>query len=139
MEWAQATAQEFKVSTDLVLQSQRRGRVIHVCSMPQQSKGANVVLGPGLNVHRVPRGGRNAEYMSGEDPFLGSCTSLTVRSNPIHLTPFLGATLAKPYVEGYQSNGLIAVMKHFALNNQVTSSLLHTIKKKLKCFPGDQS
>eukprot|EP01079_Euglenida_sp_SAG-EU17-18_P004094 gene4094-4429_t len=36
------------------------------------TKGANVQLGPGLNVARVPRGGRNFEYMSGEDPFLGS-------------------------------------------------------------------
>ena len=30
------------------------------------AKGANVILGPGVNVHRVARGGRNAEYLSGE-------------------------------------------------------------------------
>ena len=36
------------------------------------AKGANCQLGPGLNVARVPQGGRNFEYMSGEDPLLGA-------------------------------------------------------------------
>ena len=36
-----------------------------------RAKGANVVLGPGVNVNRVAFGGRNAEYLSGEDPALG--------------------------------------------------------------------
>jgi len=66
------------------------------------AKGANVVLGPGVNVHRVARGGRNGEYLSGEDPYLG-------------------AKFAEPYVTGYQSKGVLAVMKHFALNNQETN------------------
>lgn len=35
-------------------------------------KGAHVQLGPGMNVARVPNGGRNFEYVSGEDPYLGS-------------------------------------------------------------------
>ena len=35
-------------------------------------KGANVQLGPAVNVARVPRNGRNFEYMSGEDPKLGA-------------------------------------------------------------------
>jgi beta-glucosidase-like glycosyl hydrolase len=35
------------------------------------AKGANVQLGPGLCVARVPRNGRDFEYLSGEDPFLG--------------------------------------------------------------------
>ena len=34
-------------------------------------KGSNVQLGPGLCVARVPRNGRNFEYLSGEDPYLG--------------------------------------------------------------------
>jgi hypothetical protein len=34
-------------------------------------KGANVQLGPGLCLARVPRNGRNFEYLSGEDPYLG--------------------------------------------------------------------
>ena len=63
------------------------------------AKGANVILGPGLNVHRVARGGRNAEYMSGEEPFLG-------------------ASFAAPFINGFQSKGILTTMKHFGLNNQ---------------------
>jgi len=48
------------------------------------AKGANVQLGPALNVHRIPINGRNFEYVSGEDPILGKI-------------------LAKPIVEGIQS------------------------------------
>ena len=64
-----------------------------------RGKGANVALGPGLNVARFPRGGRNFEYLSGEDPTLG-------------------ATLAAAAVSGIQSNGVIANAKHFIFNNQ---------------------
>ena len=32
-----------------------------------QGKGANVVLGPSVNVHRGAANGRNFEYLSGED------------------------------------------------------------------------
>ena len=62
-------------------------------------KGANVHLGPGLCVARVPHGGRNFEYISGEDPHLG-------------------AAMVGPLVKGVQSQGVIAVAKHFILNNQ---------------------
>merc|ERR1719326_425269 len=34
-------------------------------------KGANIQLGPGVCLARVPNNGRNFEYISGEDPFLG--------------------------------------------------------------------
>ncbi len=34
-------------------------------------KGSNIQLGPGLNLARVPVNGRNFEYMSGGDPYLG--------------------------------------------------------------------
>ena len=62
-----------------------------------RAKGANVQLGPGLNVARVPRGGRNFEYISGEDPLLG-------------------AAMAGPVVAGIQSNGVIATAKHYIAN-----------------------
>ena len=35
-------------------------------------KGANVLYGPAVNVARIANGGRSFEYLSGEDPFLGS-------------------------------------------------------------------
>jgi len=67
-------------------------------------KGANVQLGPGLNLARVPANGRNFEYLSGEDPFLGY-------------------TLAKPAVSGIQSQKVIANAKHFVMNSQETDRM----------------
>lgn len=67
-----------------------------------RGKGANTILGPSINVHRVARGGRNFEYLSGEDPYLG-------------------ARLTEQYVSGVQSNGVMTVMKHFVFNNQETN------------------
>lgn len=68
------------------------------------AKGANVQLGPGLCLARVPRNGRNFEYLSGEDPFLG-------------------ATLAFPAISGIQAQKVVANAKHFVFNNQETNRL----------------
>jgi hypothetical protein len=43
-----------------------------------RTKGANVILGPSVNVHRVPRNGRNGEYLSGEEPLLGAVLGAAV-------------------------------------------------------------
>jgi beta-glucosidase len=61
-------------------------------------RGKDVLLGPGVNIYRTPLNGRNFEYM-GEDPYLSS-------------------RMVVPYVQGVQSNGVAACVKHFALNNQ---------------------
>ena len=48
-----------------------------------KGKGANVQLGPGMCLARVPRNGRNFEYISGEDPVLGaSLVAPVVRGSP---------------------------------------------------------
>jgi len=60
--------------------------------------GAQVLLGPAVNIHRSPLGGRNGEYMS-EDPYLA-------------------ARLGVSYIEGMQATGVSACIKHFACNNQ---------------------
>ena len=57
----------------------------------------SVILGPGVNIFRTPLGGRNFEYM-GEDPYLAS-------------------RMVVPYVQGLQSKGVAACVKHYCLNN----------------------
>ncbi len=61
-------------------------------------RGKTMMLGPGVNINRTPLNGRNFEYM-GEDPYLAS-------------------RIVVPYIEGLQSKGVAACVKHFALNNQ---------------------
>jgi beta-glucosidase len=63
-------------------------------------KGFNVLLGPALDLTRDPRGGRDFEYF-GEDPVLAG-------------------TLAGALICGIQSRHVVAVMKHFAMNDQET-------------------
>ena len=57
----------------------------------------DMILGPGVNIYRTPLGGRNFEYM-GEDPWLAS-------------------RMVIPYIQGLQSKGVAACVKHYALNN----------------------
>ena len=63
-----------------------------------RARKVNILLGPGVNIARSPIGGRNFEYLS-EDPYLN-------------------VALVVPYIEGVQSQGVVATVKHYALNDQ---------------------
>ena len=64
-------------------------------------RGKDIMLGPAINIQRLPVGGRTYEYFS-EDPVLA-------------------AELAVQYTIGMQDAGTAACVKHYALNNQETN------------------
>jgi beta-glucosidase len=66
-----------------------------------RSRGFNVQLAGGINLHRDPRNGRNFEYLS-EDPLLS-------------------ATLAAESINGIQGEGVISTIKHYSLNCNETN------------------
>ena len=63
-------------------------------------RGKDIILGPAINIQRLPVGGRTYEYLS-EDPVLS-------------------ARLAVEYTKGSQDAGTAVCLKHYALNNQET-------------------
>ncbi len=63
-----------------------------------RARSVNFLLGPGVNIARSPVGGRNFEYLS-EDPYLNGA-------------------LVVPFIQGVESQGVIATVKHYALNDE---------------------
>jgi beta-glucosidase len=74
-----------------------------VIGLEAHALALHVVEGPGLNLTRVPQGGRNFEYF-GEDPFL---------------TGMMGVA----EIRAIQRHGVIAMAKHFVANDQETNRL----------------
>ena len=64
-----------------------------------RARGFHIWLGPGMDMYRVPVGGRNSEYLCGEDPYLGS-------------------QMAVPLIKALQREGVVATAKHFVANDQ---------------------
>ena len=61
-------------------------------------RGKDMILGPAINIQRIPTGGRTYEYLS-EDPLLSGMLSVA-------------------YTCGAQDDGTAVCLKHYALNNQ---------------------
>ena len=74
---------------------QREGQAI---AQETKALGRDMILGPTVNINRVPLWGRNFEGY-GEDPYLA-------------------ARLGVAYIKGVQSEGVIPSVKHFAANNE---------------------
>ena len=67
-------------------------------SREARMRGKDMILGPAINIQRIPTGGRTYEYLS-EDPLLSGA-------------------LAVAYTKGSQEDGTAVCLKHYALNNQ---------------------
>lgn len=84
-------------------------------------RGKDMILGPAINIQRLPTGGRTYEYLS-EDPFLS-------------------AELAVGYTSGVQDNDVAVCLKHYALNNQenmrgfVSSNVSERVMREIYLAP----
>lgn len=72
-------------------------RVGEAMGRDARARGVHFFLGPGANIHRAPQNGRNMEYYS-EDPFLAG-------------------SMGVGFIDGIQSQGVVATIKHFVANN----------------------
>lgn len=92
-----ATAYPASIALTASWNRQMIRKVARAIAEEARAKGISVILGPGVNIYRVPTCGRNFEYM-GEDPFLAGA-------------------MAVSYIQGMQSRQVIATIKHFVANN----------------------
>ncbi|MDR0974186.1 MAG: glycoside hydrolase family 3 C-terminal domain-containing protein [Ruminococcus sp.] len=93
-----ATCFPTAVSTACSFDTKLLGEIGTAIAEEANEQGADVVLGPGVNIKRNPLCGRNFEYFS-EDPYLAG-------------------KLAAGFISALQASGIGGCIKHFACNNQ---------------------
>ena len=96
--WEKSTAFPASIAMGATWDPELIRRVGEALGVEAKARGRNMLLGPCININRVPVGGRSFESF-GEDPYLMS-------------------RMAVGYIRGVQSQGVIACAKHFAANNQ---------------------
>ncbi len=96
--WGKATAFPASIAMAASWDPELVKRIGQALGRETKAKGRNVLLGPCINIQRVPHAGRNFEGF-GEDP---------------HLT----SQITVSYIKGIQSEKVVATTKHFACNNQ---------------------
>lgn len=96
----EATSASFPIGTALgaTWNPELIGQVGKALAKESKAKGAHVLLGPTVNMHRTPLAGRNFECFS-EDPYLS-------------------ARMAVAYISALQEEGIGACVKHFVCNDQ---------------------
>lgn len=96
--WGQTTAYPAGILNSATWDTSLVNKLGHGLGRDARSRGVHILLAPGLNIYRAPMCGRNFEYF-GEDPYLSS-------------------QMAVSYINGVQSEGVMATAKHYAANNQ---------------------
>ncbi|MFA5138106.1 MAG: glycoside hydrolase family 3 C-terminal domain-containing protein [Elusimicrobiota bacterium] len=98
--WGKTTAFPSGISLASSFDPELARRVGEALALETLGRGRNILLGPCIDINRHPFGGRDFEGF-GEDPFLSG-------------------RMAVGWIEGLQSQGVGASVKHFAANNQET-------------------
>lgn len=96
--WGQATAFPYGILMAATWNQQLIFKLGSALANEVKAKGRHVILGPCVNIARLPMDGRNFESF-GEDPYLTS-------------------RIAVDYIKGVQKENVAATIKHFAVNNQ---------------------
>jgi len=95
--WGPSTAYAAGVGLAASWDTKLAQRIGEAIGRDARARGVNILLGPGVNIYRAPMNGRNFEYF-GEDPYLAG-------------------QIAAHYIQGVQSQNVVATVKHYDANN----------------------
>jgi len=96
--WEKSTAFPVSIASAATWDPEYAGKVGSAIGRETKGHGRHVILGPCVNIARLPMGGRNFESY-GEDPYLAS-------------------RMAVAYIKGVQKEDVVPTVRHIAVNNQ---------------------